>query len=78
MRIGILTFVNASNYGTVLQAYASQKFLNDMGYNAELINYTPLPKNSNHTAPGIFYKIKNKILLIKHPFKLINSKKKEQ
>lgn len=76
MRIGILTFVNASNYGAVLQAYASQKFLNDMGYNAELINYTPLPKNSNHTAPGIFYKIKNKILLIKHPFKLINSKKK--
>lgn len=39
MRIGILTFHNAINHGAVLQAYATQTLLCDMGHEAELIDY---------------------------------------
>lgn len=39
MRIGILTFHLAINYGAVLQAYALEEYLNDKGYEAELIDY---------------------------------------
>lgn len=40
MKIGILTFHNAINYGGVLQAYALQKCLNEItGIEAEIIDY---------------------------------------
>ena len=40
MNIGILTFHNAINYGGVLQAYALQEFLNDIGgIKAEMVGY---------------------------------------
>lgn len=39
MRIGILTFHNAINYGAVLQAYATQQLLSSMGHDAEIIDY---------------------------------------
>ena len=39
MKIGILTFHRASNYGTVLQAQAMA--LQELGYDAELIDYRP-------------------------------------
>lgn len=42
MKIGILTFHFASNYGAVLQCYALQKYLETKGYNVEIINYRPL------------------------------------
>ena len=32
MKIGIMTFHRAINYGAVLQTYALQKYLNDSGY----------------------------------------------
>lgn len=38
-KIGILTFNNSYNYGAVLQAFATQKFLSNMGNEAEFINY---------------------------------------
>ena len=38
-KIGIVTFFNAINYGVWLQAYATQKALEDMGNEAEMINY---------------------------------------
>ena len=37
MKIGIATFYETANYGTVLQAYALQKYLLNLGYEAELI-----------------------------------------
>lgn len=43
--IGTLTFHWATNYGAVLQAYALQKFLNENGYDTEIINYIPLRVN---------------------------------
>ena len=41
MKIGILTFHCAHNYGAVLQCYATQEFLRGRGYDVEVINYRP-------------------------------------
>lgn len=39
MKIGIITFHRAINYGAVLQTYALQKFLENKKYDAEVIDY---------------------------------------
>lgn len=39
MKIGIMTFHKSINYGSVLQAYALAYKLNEMGHDAEIINY---------------------------------------
>lgn len=41
MKIGILTFHRALNYGAVLQCYALSTFLNEMGHDVEVIDYRP-------------------------------------
>lgn len=41
MKIGILTYHRAHNYGAMLQAYALCATLKDNGYKAELIDYWP-------------------------------------
>lgn len=41
MKIGILTFHCAHNYGAILQCYALQECLAMLGYDAEVINYRP-------------------------------------
>lgn len=38
-RIGIITYHHALNYGTLLQAYATQRMIEKEGYNVEFINY---------------------------------------
>lgn len=39
MRIGILTFHNAINYGAVIQCYALTKFMEQRGHTVEVIDY---------------------------------------
>lgn len=39
MKIGIITIHNICNYGSVLQAYALQKIISDMGYDCKIIDY---------------------------------------
>lgn len=39
MKIGILTFHNAYNFGAVLQAYALQTFLEEKGHQVEIVDY---------------------------------------
>lgn len=39
MKIGILTFHETLNYGAVLQAFALEKYIQMLGYDAECINY---------------------------------------
>ena len=39
MKVGILTFHFAHNYGAMLQAYATLTYLCKLGYNAEIIDY---------------------------------------
>ncbi|MBR2403922.1 MAG: polysaccharide pyruvyl transferase family protein [Lachnospiraceae bacterium] len=39
MRVGILTFHNAHNYGATLQAYALKKCVKEMGHDVQIVNY---------------------------------------
>lgn len=54
-KAGILTFHRASNYGAVLQAYALQKAIEKMGFDAEIIDYRCPAIESAHN-PFFFYK----------------------
>lgn len=54
-KIGIITILKVNNYGAELQAYATQKALQLMGYDAEIIDYlfykNPLHKRTKMSAP---------------------------
>ena len=39
VKVGILTFIGTNNYGAVLQAYALNRKIRDMGYDCETIRY---------------------------------------
>lgn len=39
MKVGILTFHDAHNYGAVLQAFALKKYIQKLGYEVSIINY---------------------------------------
>lgn len=41
MKVGILTFHCACNYGAVLQCYALQKYLSDAGHDVSVVDYRP-------------------------------------
>jgi len=41
MKIGVLTFHAAHNYGAVLQAYGTQEYLRSLGHDVEIIDYRP-------------------------------------
>lgn len=38
-KVGIITYHSAYNYGSVLQAYATQVAVKKLGFDAEIINY---------------------------------------
>jgi hypothetical protein len=40
-KVGVLTFHYTTNYGGVLQAYALTKFIRDIGFNCDVIDYRP-------------------------------------
>lgn len=67
MKIGILTFHWANNYGAVLQAFALQNVLTDMGHTVEIIDYRPIWASDNqhitiqNSFGGIINAIGNKI-----------------
>jgi hypothetical protein len=41
MKVGLLTFHSAHNYGAVLQAYATQEKVKELGHDIEVIQYNP-------------------------------------
>ena len=41
MKIGILTFHRAENYGALLQAYALKTYLSTLGHNVSFVDYWP-------------------------------------
>lgn len=51
MKIGILTYHFANNYGAVLQAFALKKYLDNNGHSATIINYDSELKNSTNRRP---------------------------
>lgn len=50
MRISILTFHNAHNYGAVLQTYALKSFVESHGHCAEVLNYRNQTIEANYTG----------------------------
>lgn len=65
MRIGILTFHCAHNYGAVLQCYALQTFLEQRGHDVRVIDYRP-------KAITIVYKLLTKKRIIrKNVFRVV-------
>ncbi|RKD23106.1 hypothetical protein BEP19_12845 [Ammoniphilus oxalaticus] len=45
MKIGLITFHNALNYGASLQTYATQKYLNELGHECVIIDYVNDSRN---------------------------------
>lgn len=66
MRIGIITICKVNNYGAELQAFATQKKLEQMGYDVEIIDYLYYKnwhfKDSVLSRPFIPMNIKKKII----------------
>ena len=48
MKIGILTFHFANNYGASLQVFSFQKYLDFLGYDSEVINFCSHLQDSHH------------------------------
>lgn len=57
MKIGMITLHRSRNYGSVLQAFALQRKLEDMGCNVEVIDYYP----ERYSSFGLLKRLKNKI-----------------
>ena len=49
MKIGVLTFHRADNWGAVLQAYALQQYLMMLGNDVDMIDYRCKPIESVYT-----------------------------
>lgn len=79
MKIGILTFHCAHNYGAVLQCYALQEILKNIGHEVEVINYTPSYLTKEYkTFYWKRYVSKNPYTLVKRvlsEIKLLNKRK---
>lgn len=71
MKIGIVTFHWAVNYGAVLQAYALQDYLRGLGHDACLIDYKPY--NRDHNLKNF---VLNRKLL--HPFQYVREALKDR
>lgn len=56
MKIGLITFHNALNYGAALQAYATQKFLNDLGHECIIIDYVNENRDKIYNMKAQTYK----------------------
>lgn len=51
MKIGIITFHAAHNFGSMLQAYALQTFLSSKGHKVEIINYRSCQQKNLYFKP---------------------------
>ena len=70
---GILTFHAAYNYGSCLQAYALQTFLNRNGNEFEIINYRPYNQKGMYDLINLKYF--NKGVIIKNIYNLLHFRK---
>ncbi len=81
MVVGILTFHRANNYGAVLQTYALQQFITQLGHQVKIIDYTP-PKLKNTYKVWNWNWALKKILFphkfVKYILYSLNSKKKKR
>ena len=49
INVGILTFHASYNFGSVMQAYAMQKVINDLGFESTIINFRPMSQKDEKT-----------------------------
>ena len=70
---GILTFHAAYNYGSCLQAYALQTFLNKNNNEFEIINYRPYNQHGMYSLINLRYF--NKGVLVKNIYNILHLKK---
>lgn len=63
MKVGIVTYVKADNYGAELQAFAMQYVLNKLGYDAEVIDLEKKTKDLSKSPRNIFRSIFNRYKL---------------
>lgn len=65
-QIGIITICKVNNYGAELQAFATQKKLEQMGYSAEIIDYTYYKnwyyKDTFQSTPFIKMNVRGKLI----------------
>lgn len=74
MKIGILTFHRAWNYGAVLQCYALQEVLKGMGHDARVIDYRQKTIENSYRVIRLKECIKSLILLKFDYFKGVSSR----
>lgn len=70
-RIGIITMHKVQNVGSALQAYATQKSIEELGYSSELIDYE-YPNIEHRASLGIVVEAKN--FSIKEAIRLVAQK----
>ena len=56
MKIDVITLHRVRNYGSSLQTLATQMFLNELGCEAEIIDYYP----ERYSSKGLLKRLKNK------------------
>ena len=52
MKIGLITFHNALNYGAALQTYATQRYLNDISNQCIIIDYVNKERKNAYSMPA--------------------------
>lgn len=59
-KVGIITLHKNTNYGANLQAYASNQFIKQLGYECEIIDYAPAKEEKlNHLLSWLYVSWKN-------------------
>ena len=61
MKVGLLTFHTAYNYGAMLQAYATQEALNEIGVEIEILDF--YPKSYERKNNNIYFTFNVQLLL---------------
>lgn len=74
MDLGILTFVNTTNYGAALQAYALQQVMEKEGHTCEIIDYTCEQVDKMHNPKKAALKPGVKLLL--YPYLRVSLQKR--
>lgn len=70
MKIDIVTLHRAQNYGSVLQTFALQKQIEELGHQAFILDYYP----ERYTNKGLLKRLKNKSSRFKNPLVLLIAK----
>lgn len=69
MKVGIYTFHKETNYGAVLQAYATQYIIRSFGVETEIVNYYPREKEKRNSYIGKNDSLKS---IIKNIYAVVN------